>query len=123
MPGDTQSIGTVEAVTGLRKANRSLDFSAKYPEYHVIIASKTSTMHMGHTTQHDYFLGEGFQLLEQLPNPDKVVMGESWENYRERKQISLDIHRSNVGSTGVKRVSEGSDVRTVQVRTELSGEG
>ena len=123
MAGKTKTIGTTEAVSGLRKQNRSLDFSAKYPDFHVIIASKKSKMHQGYTTQYDYFLGEGFVELEQLPHPDKVVMGESWENYRERKQISIDLHRANAGTTGTKRVTEGPDIQTVTVTTEYGGEG
>ena len=123
MAGKTKTIGTTEAVTGLRKQNRSLDFSAKYPQYHVIVCSKTAKMHMGHTTQYDYFLGEGFIELEQLPNPNKMVMGETWENYRERKQISLDLHRANAGRAGVKKVTEGEDIQTVQVTTQYGGEG
>lgn len=133
MAGKTKSTGTTEAVTGVRKQNRSLDFSAKYPEYHVVIVSKKSKMHQGYTTQYDYFLGEGFIELEQLPHPDKVVMGETWDNYRERKQISIDLHRANMGRvtaadpdrkhTGVQQVTEGDDIQTVQVTTKFGGEG
>jgi hypothetical protein len=121
MAGKTKTTGTTEAVSGIHK-NRSLDFQSEFPDLHLVIVSRSHKMHNGYTTQYDYFKGEGFDELKQLPHPDKVLMGESWDNYRARKQVGLDLHRANARS-GAKQVTEGPDVETVSVTTQYGGEG
>ena len=119
MPGNTDNIGTAKAVGGLHK-NRSLDFSDEFPGMHLVIVDKKHQMYGGYTTQYDYFLGEGLTVLKELPNPNKVLMGEPMEQYKARKQVAIDLHKANVRMTGVKEDKEAGIQRTV--RTEFGSE-
>ena len=108
MPGSTEDIGQVESLIGVVTPEGTLDFSKRYPDKHLVIVSKKHMMRNGQTTQYDYFRGLGLVQLEQLPHPDKVLMGEPMDQYKRRKQVALDrdkVNRNLYKKDGVQSIA------------------
>lgn len=89
MPGETKETGTVRAL-------KLGDYQDKYPEYHVVVVSK-STKATASTDQVAEYQMNGYVVLEETAHPDLVVVGKpregedsfsSWDKQRE-EELSL----------------------------------